>query len=158
MTTLKHSSLFFHLLAWPALLLLFSCHVHVDAPIDNCHPFLGLYHAEEVYYNFATGYYEVVTYDFEVVQVGTNGLAFLPLDPAGFYGTPCSLEGEVFQAGVVEFPINICSPDPHNTYEFSGAGTLSADGNQLHIDFHIDYCSHRGCVPEPAVYIDAYRI
>lgn len=158
MFPLKLSRLFFHVLAWPALFLLFSCHVHVDAPIDNCYPFLGVYHAEETFFNPATGYYEVVIYDFEVVEVGSHGLAFLPLHQNGFYGTPCSLEGEVFQSGVVEFPINICSPDPYNTYEFSGVGTLSADGNHIHIDFHIDYCTSGGCVQEPDMYVDAWRI
>ena len=102
--------------------------------------------------------YEVVEYDFEVVEVGANRLAFLPLHQQGFYGTPCSLEGDVFQAGVVEFPVNICSPDPYNTYEFSGVGTLSADGHHIHIDFNIEYCNNGFCVPEPDMYVDAYRI
>ncbi|MGH1338204.1 MAG: hypothetical protein ACRBFS_18925 [Aureispira sp.] len=158
MKSRKLTSLGLHLFAWPALFLLFSCHVHVDAPIDNCHPFLGVYHAEETYYNPATGFNEVVEYDFEVVETGAHRLAFLPLNSHGFYGTPCTIEGDVFHAGEVEFPINVCSPDPYNTYEFSGIGTLSHDGYHLHLDFHIEYCTNGFCVPEPDMYIDAYRI
>ncbi len=154
----KYTTLGLHLAAWPLLLLLFGCHVHVDAPIDPCYPFLGVYHAEETFYNPATGFYEVVEYDFEVIETGSHGLRLIPLGPHGFYGTPCDLVGDVFQSGALEFPINICHPDPYNTYEFSGVGTLSADGNYLHLDFDIDYCTNGGCVPEPEMYVDAYRI
>ncbi len=158
MRTNNYSSLLLQVLVWPLLFLLFSCHTHVDAPIDNRYPFLGVYHGVETYYNPASGHHETVEYDFEVVAVGAHGVAFLPLEPHGFYGTPCSIEGAVFHAGVVEFPLNICSPDPHNTYEFSGGGTLSHDGHHLHLDFYIDYCSHGHCVPEPEMYVDAYRL
>jgi hypothetical protein len=152
------TSFFSHLLAWPLLLFLFSCHIHTDAPIDNRYPFLGVYHAEETFFNPAINAYETVVYDFEIVPVGAYEVELLPLGSAGFYGTPCSLVGDVFQAGVVSFPVNICSPDPYNTYEFSGGGTISHDGYHLHLDFHIDYCTNGYCVPEPEMFINAYRI
>lgn len=154
----KRTSLGLHLIAWPILLLLFSCHTHVDAPIDNRYPFLGVYHAVETFYNPASGFNETVEYDFEVVAEGAYGVAFLPLTFNGFYGTPCALEGSVFYAGEVDFPINFCSPDPYNSYELSGIGSLSLDGNHIHIDLDIDYCNNGFCTPEPVVYIDAYRI
>lgn len=154
----KHASLWIHLVAWPALFLLFSCHIHIDAPIDNCHPFLGVYRAVETFYNPSTRTHQRVEYDIEVIKSGTHGLAFLPRNTAGFYGTPCKIEGDVFRTREVKFPINICSPDPYNTYKISGIGTLSSDGRHIHIDFYISYCTNGSCVTEPEVFVDAYRM
>ena len=146
-------------------MLLFSCHVHVDNDhhhhdhIDERYPFLGTYHAVESFFDPHTNTHESFHYDIEIVEaVGHNlEIAVTGYGNNGIYGTNCTLIGEVYGAGHIDIPLNICHYDHNTDFEIVGHGDLSADGEYLTFDLDIIRCDNGHCHNQPPVAIEAHR-
>jgi hypothetical protein len=142
-------------------MLLFSCHHDYDSHhdyVDERYPFLGEYHAVETFYNPNTGLHEEYHYDIEVVESHDHGLEIVVTGYGnnGIYGTSCSVYGMV-RGSHIDVDLNVCHYNNNVDYEISGHGDLSADGDYLSFDLHIDRCQNGICNHEPEVRIEAHR-
>lgn len=151
------------ILALGLLFTVFSCHLHIDDHdhhhIDERYPFLGTYHAEESFYNPHTNTHEFFQYDLEIRESGGSSveIAVTGYGNGGIYGTECTLIGEVYGAGHIDIPLNVCHYSPTVSYEITGHGDLSSDGAHLVFDLHIVRCDAGICHDEPPVGIEAHR-